>query len=144
RARVNEKVYNAQRILYRLPPPGAPRRGECADPQCGAVSDTSLAQPNGTKSRIGVIGSGKIGGTIGGLWIKAGHPVMFSSRHPEELKDMVAGLGSLAQAGSVQQAVAFGDVMFVGVPYGALPQIGKDHAAALKNKIVLDACNAVA
>jgi predicted dinucleotide-binding enzyme len=104
----------------------------------------SLAQPNGTKSRIGVIGSGKIGGTIGGLWIKAGHPVMFSSRHPEELKDMVAGLGSLAQAGSVQQAVAFGDVMFVGVPYGALPQIGKDHAAALKNKIVLDACNAVA
>ena len=94
--------------------------------------------------RIGVIGSGKIGGTIGGLWVKAGHPVLFSSRHPEELKDMVAGLGALAQAGTVEQAIAFGDVIFVAVPYGALPQIGKDHAAALKNKIVLDACNAVA
>jgi predicted dinucleotide-binding enzyme len=30
------------------------------------------------------------------------------------------------------------------VPYGALPQIGRDYAAALKGKIMLDACNAVA
>jgi 8-hydroxy-5-deazaflavin:NADPH oxidoreductase len=104
----------------------------------------SLAQGAGNKSRIGVIGSGKIGGTIGGLWVKAGHPVLFSSRHPEELKGLVTGLGALAQAGTVEQAIAFGDVIFVAVPYGAIPQIGKDYAAALKNKIVLDACNAVA
>ena len=104
----------------------------------------SLAQGAGDKLRIGVIGSGKIGGTIGGLWVKAGHSVLFSSRHPEELKDLVAGLGALAQAGTVEQAIAFGDVIFVAVPYGAIPQIGKDYAAALKNKIVLDACNAVA
>jgi predicted dinucleotide-binding enzyme len=103
----------------------------------------SLAQTSGgDKLRIGIIGSGHIGGTIGGLWIKAGHPVLFSSRHPEELKDMVAGLGALAQAGTVEQAIAFGDAIFVAVPYSALPQIGQDHAAALKNKIVLDACNA--
>lgn len=103
----------------------------------------SLAQMNsGNKLRIGVIGSGKIGGTIGGLWVKSGHPVLFSSRHPEELKDMVAGLGPLAKAGPVDQAIAFGDVVFVAVPYGALVQIGQDYGAALKNKIVLDACNA--
>ena len=60
------------------------------------------AQTNsGAKMRIGIIGSGHIGGTIGGLWVKAGHPVLFSSRHPEELKDLVAGLGALAQAGTV-------------------------------------------
>src|SRR5271165_110041 len=80
----------------------------------------------GGKSRIGVIGSGHIGGTIGGLWVKAGHPVMFSSRHPEELKDLVAGFGALAQAGSVDQAIAFGAVIFIAVPYGALQQIGRD------------------
>ncbi len=33
---------------------------------------------SGAKGRIGVIGSGHIGGTIGGLWVKAGHPVLFS------------------------------------------------------------------
>jgi predicted dinucleotide-binding enzyme len=95
------------------------------------------------KMKIGVIGSGHIGGTIGGLWVKAGHPVMFSSRHPEELKDLVAGLGASAQAGDVAQAIAFGDVLFVAVPYGAIPQIGKDYGDTLKGKIVLDACNAV-
>lgn len=104
----------------------------------------SFAQPSGgNKSRIGIIGSGHIGGTIGGLWVKAGHPVMFSSRHPDELKDMVAALGALAQAGPVDKAIAFGDVVFIAVPYGALPQIGRDYAAALKGKVVLDACNAV-
>jgi predicted dinucleotide-binding enzyme len=98
----------------------------------------------GGKAKIGVIGSGKIGGTIGGLWVKAGHSVFFSSRHPEELKDLVSGLGSLAQAGTVAQAVAFGDVIFVAVPYKALPEVGKENAAGLKGKVVLDACNAVA
>jgi 8-hydroxy-5-deazaflavin:NADPH oxidoreductase len=97
-----------------------------------------------TKANIGVIGSGHIGGTIGGLWVKNGHKVLFSSRHPEELKDLVAGLGELAQAGTVEQAIAFGEVIFIAVPYGALPQVGKDFGAALNGKIVLDAGNAVA
>jgi predicted dinucleotide-binding enzyme len=68
---------------------------------------------------------------------------MFSSRHPEELKDLVAGLGPLARAGAVGEAIDFGDALLVAVPYGALPQIGHDYAQALKGKIVLDACNAV-
>ncbi|MEO6748345.1 MAG: NAD(P)-binding domain-containing protein [Casimicrobiaceae bacterium] len=104
-----------------------------------------LAQTTGgAKLRIGVIGSGHIGGTIGGLWVKAGHPVLFSSRHPDELKDMVAALGPLAQAGTVAQAIAFGDALFVAVPYGALRELGQDYGGALKGKIVLDAGNAVA
>ncbi len=102
------------------------------------------AQAAGGKQPIGTIGAGHIGSTIGGLWVKNGHKVLFSSRHPEELKDLVAGLGPLAQAGTVDQAIAFGDVVLLTVPYGAIPQIGRDHAAALKGKIVLDTCNAVA
>ena len=101
-----------------------------------------LAQGS-SPTRIGVIGSGNIGGTIGGLWVKKGHPVFFSSRHPEELKDMIAKLGSLAKAGTVEEAVAFGDVLFIAVPYGAVPQIGKDYSAKMKRKVMLDACNAV-
>ncbi len=103
-----------------------------------------VAQTTGAKLPIGVIGSGHIGGTIGGLWVRAGHPVLFSSRHPEELKDMAGGLGPLAQAGTVAQAIGFGGALLVAVPYGALPQLGQDFGGALKNKIVLDACNAVA
>ena len=102
------------------------------------------AQTNGGKLSIGTIGAGQIGSTIGGLWVKNGHKVLFSSRHPEELKDLVASLGPLAQAGTVDQAIAFGDVVLITVPHGALPEIGRDHATELKGKIVLDTCNAVA
>jgi predicted dinucleotide-binding enzyme len=108
-----------------------------------ALKPVSLRAQGSSPSRIGVIGSGHIGGTIGGLWIKKGHPVTFSSRHPEELKSMVAELGSLAHAGPVEEAIAFGDVLFIAVPYGAIPQIGKDYSAAMKGKVMLDACNAV-
>ena len=104
----------------------------------------ALAQMSSSKLRIGVIGSGHIGGTIGSLWVKAGHPVLFSSRHPDEIKDMVAKLGTLAQAGTVAQAIAFGDVLFVAVPYGAIPKLGEEYAGVLKGKIVLDAGNATA
>src|SRR5262249_42175959 len=82
-------------------------------------------------------------GRVAGLWVKAAPPGLFSSRHPEELKDLVAGLGPLAQNGTVSQAVAFGDALFFAVPYGALPQVGRDYGGALEGKIVLDACNAV-
>jgi predicted dinucleotide-binding enzyme len=92
--------------------------------------------------RIGTIGAGRIGGTLGGLWAKAGHPVMFSSRHPEELRDLVNSLGPLAQAGTVEEAIAFAEVVLLAVPYRALPQIGKDYAGALAAKaLVIDACN---
>jgi len=103
-----------------------------------------FAQQAPRRTPIGIIGAGRIGGTIGGLWVKSGHPVMFSSRHPEELKDLAAGLGPLASAGTVAQAIGFGEALFIAVPYGALPQIGKDYGSTLNNKVMLDACNAVA
>jgi len=115
----------------------------------GVLAMTAILRParllaqGSPPTRIGVIGSGNIGGTIGGLWVKKGHSVFFSSRHPDELKEMIAKLGSLAKAGTVEEAVAFGDVLFIAVPYGAIPQIGKDYSAKMKGKVMLDACNAV-
>jgi predicted dinucleotide-binding enzyme len=106
-----------------------------------ALFAQSPANPPAMK--IGVIGSGNIGGTVGGFWIKAGHQVLFSSRHPEELKPLIDGLGSLARAGTVTDALKFGDVMLIGVPYGAIPQLGKDYAKEFVGKFVIDATNAV-
>ena len=94
--------------------------------------------------KIGVIGAGHIGSTVGTLWVKAGHPVMFSSRHPDELVSMVKELGGLAKSGTVGEAIDFGDVIFIAVPYMAYPQIGQDYGKKLAGKIVLDAGNAVA
>ena len=92
--------------------------------------------------KLGMIGSGNEGGALGTIFARLGHPVMFSSRHPEELKDLVATAGPNAKAGSVADAVAFADVVFVVVPYPAVEQIGKDYGKALATKpLVVDVSN---
>lgn len=105
----------------------------------------ALSRPAGAqaKLRIGTIGAGALGGAVGALWVKAGHEVMFSSRNPEELKPLVEKLGPKASAGSVAEAIAFGDAILLAAPYQAYPEIGRQYAEALKPKsVVLDAGNA--
>lgn len=96
--------------------------------------------------KIGIIGSGRVGGTIGELWVKAGHEVLFSARTIEEVKALLdrLKLGPRARAGAPREAAAFGEAVLVSVPYAALPQVGKDNAAELKGKVVLDTCNPIA
>ncbi len=91
--------------------------------------------------RIGIIGAGNIGGTLAELWARAGHEIVVSSRHPEELQPMAERLGPKVRAGTPREAAAFGDVVLVSVPYGAFPQIGRDYGAELTGKIVLDPGN---
>jgi hypothetical protein len=104
----------------------------------------AIAQPAAGKLKIGVIGAGHIGSTIGGLWVKAGHSVLFSSRHPEELKSLTDSLGPLAKAGTVSDALEFGTVVLVAVPYKAIPELAKDYGPKFAGKIVIDPANAVA
>jgi 8-hydroxy-5-deazaflavin:NADPH oxidoreductase len=91
--------------------------------------------------KIGIIGTGRIGGALARHWVAAGHEVFMSSRHPEELTGLADELGPRAHAGTPQEAAAFGDIVLVSVPYAALPQIGVDLAAELDGKVVLDTSN---
>lgn len=93
------------------------------------------------KTRIGIVGSGRVGGAIGAAWVKAGHEVMFSSRRIENDKALAARLGASARAGTPREAAAFGEVVMISVPYGSLPEVGKDLAGLIKGKVVIDTCN---
>lgn len=93
--------------------------------------------------KIGIIGSGRIGGTLGELWLKAGHEIMFSSLDLEHDKALAARLGGKARAGTSREAAAFGEVLLIAVPYAALPQVGRDLAGLIKGKVVVDACNPI-
>lgn len=99
------------------------------------------APPDAHRLKIGIIGTGQIGGALARLWVAAGHEVLMSSRHPDELKPLAKELGPRARAGTPREAAAFGDVVLVSVPYKALPELGRELKAELAGKIVLDTCN---
>lgn len=105
----------------------------------GLVLCTSQAMADTLK--IGVIGAGKVGGTLGTLWVKAGHSVMFSSRHPEALAELVKEAGPNARAGSVTEAAAWGDVIVLSVPYGAMPALSEQLKGKLDGKVIFSTSN---
>jgi predicted dinucleotide-binding enzyme len=91
--------------------------------------------------KIGIIGTGNIGGALARHWARAGHEIVIASRHPEELKDLAESLGPKVRTGTPKEAAAFGDVVLVSIPYAAMPQLGRDLQSELKGKIVLDTGN---
>ncbi|HEX9137617.1 MAG TPA: NAD(P)-binding domain-containing protein, partial [Nitrospirota bacterium] len=92
-------------------------------------------------NKIGIVGSGHIGGTLGVLLAKAGYDVVYSSRHPDTLKDLVKTAGPKACAGTIAEAIAFGDVIVLSVPLKAIPELDAKTKDALKGKIVIDTSN---
>jgi predicted dinucleotide-binding enzyme len=76
--------------------------------------------------RIGILGAGMIGATVGSLWHKAGHEVCFGTRHPDRTQNLVYRLGAGSRAGGTEEAVRFGDVVLLTIPLGALPGLARE------------------
>ena len=85
--------------------------------------------------KIAVIGTGKIGSTLGGRWRAAGHEVVYGSR---------AGSGEGpggAPLMAVSDALTGADVVVLAVPGGAVAEVVAANGAALAGKVVIDAAN---
>src|SRR5689334_22666040 len=92
--------------------------------------------------RIGVIGSGNVGGTLGVRWAKNGHAVVFSSRDPgsSEMKLLAGEAGPTARAASVRQAAAASELLLLATPWPAT-RAALAAAGDLSGKILIDATN---
>ncbi|MFG3081992.1 NADPH-dependent F420 reductase [Streptomyces parvulus] len=88
---------------------------------------------------IGIIGSGLVGGAIARLAVDAGYEVVLSnSRGPETIADLVRELGPLARAGTVDEAIAAGDIVALPLPLATFETLPADKLAG---KVVLDQTN---
>jgi predicted dinucleotide-binding enzyme len=90
--------------------------------------------------KIGVIGSGNVGGTLGELFAKAGHTVVFADRDEAQAKAQASRVAG-TRAVSGDEAIAASQVIVLAIPFGAWPAVSKQYGAALKGKIVIDPTN---
>lgn len=92
--------------------------------------------------RIGVIGIGMVGGTLGRRWARGGHEVMFGVREPssDKVGRLLADSGENARAGTVSEAAAFGEVVALATPWGGTEDALR-HAGDLSGKVLLDCTN---
>ena len=91
--------------------------------------------------KIGIIGSGNIGGTAAKLFAKAGHEVAISnSRGPESLKSFVSSVDTNVMANTVEDAIKFGEVILLAIPWRRRQDL-LSVSKLLDGKIVIDAMN---
>lgn len=91
--------------------------------------------------RIGVIGAGHIGGNCARQAVRAGHEVKLSfAGDPAKLEALASELGDHASSGTVDDAVAFGEIVILSVPWGVIPE-ALSQAGDLSGKVVIDTTN---
>ena len=92
--------------------------------------------------RIGIIGAGNVGGTLGRAWAQKGHEVMFGVRQPKAAKvgALLEKTGGGAKAGTVAEAAAFGSVVTLATPWPATRDALR-AAGDLGGKVLLDCTN---
>ena len=88
---------------------------------------------------IGIIGSGKIGGTLAEKLAAAGHDIGIANAHgPRSLDEKAERLGDNVHPMTVEQAARHGDVVIVAIPFGSYRTVAPEP---LRGKIVVDAEN---
>ena len=89
--------------------------------------------------KIGIIGAGNIGSTAAKLFVDAGHTVAIAnSRGPETLSEKVAELGANAQAATIEDAAAFGEIVLISIPFGQYKTLPSE---AFRGRVVIDSNN---
>jgi hypothetical protein len=92
--------------------------------------------------KIGIIGSGNVGGALGGRWAKLGHEVVFGTRNPEsgDVQKLAARASGKTSAATLADAAREGEVLLLATPWPATEQI-ITGLGDLNGKILIDATN---
>jgi 8-hydroxy-5-deazaflavin:NADPH oxidoreductase len=96
--------------------------------------------------KIGIVGAGFMSDALATQWVRAGHEVFISGRTPDKAAALAKKIGRGAHHGTLQQAVAFGEVVLVAIRHEGVLQTLEAcgaSAGALKGKIVIDCSNPV-
>jgi len=94
--------------------------------------------------KIGILGSGVVGETLAGGFLKYGHVVMRGSREPQKLAGWKAKAGANARTGTFEETARFADVVVLAVKGTAAEACVAQCGSAIDGKVVLDTTNPIA
>jgi 8-hydroxy-5-deazaflavin:NADPH oxidoreductase len=91
--------------------------------------------------KIGIIGAGDVGGTLGMRWRQKGHEIMFGirNRQSQNVQKLIE-LDKNLEFGEIRETVAFGDVIVFAVPWNSVEETIR-IAGNLTDKILIDPTN---
>lgn len=95
------------------------------------------------KEKIGIVGSGLVGQTLAGGFLKSGYSVKVGSRNPDKLKDWLEKADNQnASTGTFEDTASFAEIIVLAVhgtdAMNAIDLSGKNN---FKGKIVIDVTN---
>ena len=94
--------------------------------------------------KVGILGSGIVGQTLGSGFIKYGHQVKIGTSNPNKLNDWIKSSGTNASAGSFADAASFGEIIILAVKgTAAMNVLEKAGSNNLVNKTIIDATNPI-
>ncbi len=93
---------------------------------------------------IGIIGSGRVGGTLGRRFAEQGHELVFGVRSPQSAKvqTLISELSGKARAVPVEEVSKTTGIVFLTTPWDATEQ-AIANAGDLSGKIVVDCTNPI-
>ena len=87
--------------------------------------------------RIGILGSGLMGGKLGTIFARAGHDVVFGyARSVAKLKRLAREASGTARAGTPREAAQDADALLLAVHWSRVDDV-LDHAGDLSEKVVI-------
>ena len=87
--------------------------------------------------KIGIIGSGNMGGSLAKIWARKGHEILITSTSPEETKQVAQSIGKNVKTGTTYEAVHFGDAVVFAFPYSSLGDV-INKGGSFDGKIIID------
>jgi len=93
--------------------------------------------------KIGLLGTGRLGSTLGKIWAEKGHIIMFGSRDPQKAKKLASTIGFSSTGGSYEEAAKFSDIIILAIPWSGAKEAIKT-AGDLNGKIIVDSTTTAA
>src|SRR5580700_11556559 len=94
-------------------------------------------------STVAIIGSGNIGSILATNFAAGGQDFLLASRDQEAVRKIASGLGTRAEAVSVDEAVDRADVLVLAVWLDAFEQLVAQYGDQLAGKVIIDPSNPV-